>query len=103
MRKYIGLVAAAALAVSLSVGVATASAGGGNSANAKQCQKGGWMSLAGTNGPFPTQCAGFCHANGNFSRFFSGSGTIDFGVGFGTKSYVPPTIVTGSLVLLNYP
>jgi hypothetical protein len=50
MRKYIGLMAAAALVVSLSVGVATATAGGGNSANAKLCQKGGWMNVQGSDG-----------------------------------------------------
>ena len=50
MRKYIWLVAAAALTVSLSVGVASASAGGGNSANAKLCQKGGWMNLVASDG-----------------------------------------------------
>jgi hypothetical protein len=50
MRKYALLAAAAALVVSLSVGVATASAGGGNSANAKACQKGGWMNLAQADG-----------------------------------------------------
>src|SRR5262249_49039884 len=34
---------------------------------------------------------------------FTGSGTIDFGVGFGSKSYLPPGTVSGSLVILNYP
>lgn len=34
---------------------------------------------------------------------FTGSGTIDFGVGFGSKLYLPPATVSGSLVLLNYP
>ena len=51
MRKYIWLVVAAVVAVSLSVGVATATAAkGGNSANAKLCQKGGWMNLQGSDG-----------------------------------------------------
>jgi hypothetical protein len=36
--------------VALAVGVASATAGGGNSANAKQCQKNGWMSLIRSDG-----------------------------------------------------
>jgi hypothetical protein len=53
MRKYIWLIAALVLATALSLGVATANAGkgpGGNSANAKLCQKGGWMNLQGSDG-----------------------------------------------------
>ena len=52
MRRYLYLwsVALVALTVALSVGVATATAGGGNSANAKLCQKGGWMSLVRSDG-----------------------------------------------------
>jgi hypothetical protein len=51
MRKYTLLVAAAALTGALSVGVGTATAAkGGNSANAKLCQKGGWMNLQGSDG-----------------------------------------------------
>ena len=54
--RAIVMVSAAALA--LAVGVATASGGGGNSANAKQCQKGGWQTLAGSDGsPFANQDA----------------------------------------------
>jgi len=68
MRKYLWAVAAAALAVSLSVGVATATAGGGNSANAKACQKGGWMNLLGTNGPFSSEeaCVSYAAQGGTF-------------------------------------
>jgi hypothetical protein len=46
MRRYFLLAAAAALTAVLPIGAATATAaGGGNSANAKLCQKGGWMNL----------------------------------------------------------
>lgn len=100
MRKRIWLVAIAALTLTLSVGVATANAGGGNSANAKLCQKGGWMNLQGSDGtqfanqgacvsfgahggtivPKPTCTAGsdnfFDDANGSQPTTFNG-GTID--------------------------
>jgi hypothetical protein len=48
MRMRIALALCAALA--LSIGVATATAAGGNSANAKLCQKGGWMNVQGSDG-----------------------------------------------------
>ena len=51
MRTRMVLVLCAALA--LTIGVATATAGngnGGNSANAKLCQKDGWMSMVGADG-----------------------------------------------------
>src|SRR6266700_1178818 len=48
MRMRMVLMICAALA--LTVGVVSATAGGGNSANAKQCQKGGWVNLQGSDG-----------------------------------------------------
>ena len=74
MRKYIWLVAAAALVVSLSVGVAPATAGGGNSANAKACQKGGWMNLQGSDG----------------TQFANQGECVSFGAHGGTIVATPP-------------
>ena len=51
VRRYLLRVLAVGLAVALSVGVATATAEkGGNSANAKLCQKNGWMNLLRSDG-----------------------------------------------------
>ena len=50
MRRYVLSVLVVGLAVALSVGVATATAGGGNSANAKLCQKNGWMNQVRSDG-----------------------------------------------------
>lgn len=72
MRKYIWLIVAA-LTVALSVGVATATAGGGNSANAKLCQKGGWMSLQGSDG----------------TQFASEEDCVSFGAHGGTLVPIP--------------
>ena len=45
-------------ALALTVGVATATAGsGGNAANAKKCQKGGWMTLSANGLPFANEAA----------------------------------------------
>lgn len=112
MRKCIWLVAVATLTLALSVGVATANAGGGNSANAKLCQKGGWMNLQGSDGTQFTseeQCVSFgaqggtivqkppCTAGSeNFSEDADGSTPATFAGGtipsYGGNRFAPPGI-----------
>ena len=53
LRSFIALCAVLALGI----GASSASAGGGNSANAKKCQKGGWMTLSSSGLPFANQAA----------------------------------------------
>lgn len=60
--------------LAMAVGVATANAGGGNSANAKLCQKGGWMNLQGSDG----------------TQFSSQDACVSFGAQGGTIVAKPP-------------
>jgi hypothetical protein len=73
MRKVL-LVLPVLLAIS--IGVATAMAGGGKSATAMMCQKGGWMSLQGSDG----------------THFASEEACVSFGAQGGTIVPIPPSI-----------
>ena len=105
MHRSVLRVVVLGLVVALSVGVATATAGGGNSANAKLCQKNGWMNLVRSDGgvfnnqdecvsfgakggtimPKPTCTAGSDNFSGDAERStpttFAG-GTLDAPYGF---------------------
>src|SRR6478736_2155841 len=76
MRNYILLAGGAALLVALSVGVATATAGRGKSANAHLCQKGGWMSLQGSDG----------------TQYANQGACVRYGAHGGTIVPIPPTL-----------
>ena len=76
MRRNVLSLFVAALVVALSVGVATAYAGGGNSANAKLCQKDGWMTVQGSGG----------------TQFTSQDACVSFGANGGTIVPKPPCI-----------
>jgi len=73
MRKAF-LVLPALLAIS--IGVATATAGGGNSANAKLCQKDGWINQQGSDG----------------TQFTSEEQCVAFGAHGGTLAPAPATV-----------
>ena len=71
------VVAAVTLAVVLSLGVATATAAaGGNSANAKICQKGGWMNYQGSDG----------------TQFANQGKCVSYGAHGGTLQLITPTV-----------
>ena len=72
LKTWIALLLCAVLA--MAVGASTANAGGGNSGNAKLCQKGGWMSLQGSDG----------------TQFTSQDECVSFGAQGGTIVAKPP-------------
>jgi hypothetical protein len=66
----------------LTVGVATAAAGSGNSANAKMCQKGGWMGLVGADGTTFSNdgaCVSYGAHGGTYAAAASGQWIIPAG------------------------
>jgi hypothetical protein len=70
-RKHLTFLTIAATfacaAIALTAGIATATAGGGNSANTKQCQKGGWQTLVTSTGATFTsedQCTSYAARGG---------------------------------------
>lgn len=73
--------------LAMGVVVASANAGGGNSANAKLCQKGGWMNLQGSDG----------------TQFTSEEQCVSFGARGGTLVPIPtnPPSVTLSFTQTN--
>lgn len=70
MHRYLGPLVAVMLGVAIaaSLGIASATAGGGNSANAKLCQKGGWMNLVrsenGSSFANQSECVSYASAGG---------------------------------------
>ncbi len=76
MRRHLWSVVLVALTVALSVGVATSYAGGGNSANAKLCQKGGWMNVQGSDG----------------TQFANQDECVSYGAHGGTIVAIPATV-----------